>query len=80
MVSHGRVVWLRAGGELGAAYRAVPYTGVCCSTPRGNGVRPKKGRFRLGIMFTVRLVRHCSGSPRSGVAPSCRHPRSGDGI
>lgn len=26
MVSHGRVVWLRAGGELGAAYRAVPYT------------------------------------------------------
>jgi len=45
---------------------------VCCSTPRGNGVRLKKGRLRLDmreVFFARRLARHCMGCPESWWCP-----------
>ena len=71
-VSWGTEGWGRAGSGLPGCARQTDRQRVCCSTPRGNGVRLKKGRFRLDmreVLFARRLARHCMGCPESWWCP-----------
>jgi len=50
------------------------FSRACCDRTRGNGFKPKEGRYRLDIkqtFFTVRVVKHWNRLPRKIVeAPS----------
>jgi len=60
-------------GGLQESWRGT-FTRACSDRTRGNGFKPKEGRFRLEIrrkFFTLRVVRHRHRLPREAVdAPS----------
>jgi len=73
----------RLWGDLRAAFQYLKgayrkdgeglFTRVCSDRTRGNGCKPKEGRFRLDIrkkFFTMRVVRHWHRLPREAVADS----------